>query len=201
MEWSEAPWRSELSAHGFEVADADLAVGGRRGVLVHSERSGRRGVFRTFWMYEGNEPEASSLEGYFDFDVENGEEPVPLAGPSGHLRVADKTSTSTQSDVMGRCFRFRFEKSWREYYQNTPLDATARAAVERHCLGQIALDVPAVLAFLLLLASRTSLPHRAETFEKLNAARRRAAKTPLLEHIVVSCPMLPRRDSPSTLAP
>jgi hypothetical protein len=64
-------------------------------------------------------------------------------------------------------------------------------AVRWHSLGTIAINIPVLLAFMLLLASRAGLPRRPQTFERLNRSRRKAAKAPLLDHIEMRAPVLP----------
>ena len=64
-------------------------------------------------------------------------------------------------------------------------------ALWRHAAGTIAMDIPMLLAFLLLLATRSGLPQRVQTFERLNRRRLRSGRAPLLEHIEVYAPVLP----------
>jgi hypothetical protein len=50
---------------------------------------------------------------------------------------------------------------------------------------------------LLLLATRSGLPQRAQSFEQLNRRRLRRGKAALLDHIEVHAPLLPEyRDGP-----
>jgi hypothetical protein len=62
--------------------------------------------------------------------------------------------------------------------------------VAQHALGTIAADIPMMLAFFLLLSTRGGLPRRVQSLDKLNRARARSGKAPLLEHIEVSAPLL-----------
>ena len=48
VEWTEAPWRSELALYGFK-GPVDSAQLGRRGVYIQSTPQGRHGLLRTFW--------------------------------------------------------------------------------------------------------------------------------------------------------
>jgi hypothetical protein len=121
--------------------------------------------------------------------VAPGEEPeTPDHGPTLPLRVVDHTHNG--EDVLSRCFRFRYERSWREYYDRAALSKTERDALERHALGTIAIIIPVILAFLLLLGTKTGLPRRTESFERLNRARAKAGRCPLLEHIEVCSPLM-----------
>jgi len=190
IEWFAEPWRSELQRYGFAIApQGNEARGGRRGALFRASRDGRRGTVRTFWTGAADgDVLASSIEAYFDLDTLRGEEPEPPAGeyPSLH-RVVDETG----GDILGRCFRFRYERSWSRYYEQAALEPREAEVLWRHALGTIAIDIPLVLAFLLLLGVRSGLPQQRQSFERLNRSRLKAGKAPLLDHIEVRAPLLP----------
>ncbi len=191
VEWCDMPWQSELAQYGFTSHDWRAHRGGRRGALIRSSPDGRRGTVRAFWT-DDNEIDAlaSSVEAYFDLDVSLDEEPQPPdRNVAATLRVFDPVQQG--EDILGRCFRFRYEPSWREYYDQASLSIEQRDALARHALGTIAIDIPVVLVFFLLLATRSGLPRRAEKFTRLNRSRLKAGKPPLLEHIEVSCPVIP----------
>ncbi|MGH8131675.1 MAG: hypothetical protein ACRETG_00015 [Steroidobacteraceae bacterium] len=191
VEWCHLPWQRELEQYGFPIHDPRSDRGGRRGALIRSTPDGRRGTVRTFWTDENETGVlASGVEAYFDLDISHDEEPEPPdEEASSTLRVSDHAQAG--EDVLHRCFRFRFERSWREYYDCASLSIARREALMRHALGTIAIDIPVILAFFLLLATRSSLPRRAETLTRLNRARLKAGQAPLLEHIEVNCPLLP----------
>lgn len=191
VEWCYAPWQGSLEHYGFYTPTEGLQCGGRRGALIRSSPAGRRGTVRTFWTVgDGLEVLASSMEAYFDLDTLEGEEPAsPDAQRGPGIRVCDGECRG--EDVLARCFRFRYEHTWSEYYGSAALSHVENVAVTRHVLGTIAIDIPLLLAFLLLLASRTSLPRRLQTFERLNRVRRRSGRSPLLDHIEVRSPVLP----------
>lgn len=75
VEWTEAPWRSELARYGFSNP-VGSACSGRRGVFIQSDRDGRSGLMRTFWAGGESGPEvlSSSMEACFDFDTQTGGE-------------------------------------------------------------------------------------------------------------------------------
>jgi hypothetical protein len=200
IEWCCAAWQSELALYGFHAPPPNGIHGGRRGALFRASRDGRRGSLRTFWTgtLEGDVL-ASSVEAYFDLDTPEGEEPEcqePEFAPAGEFqrRVADQESSA---DILSRCFRFRYERSWAKYYGGAGLEATAREALWRHSLGTIAIDIPVVLAFFLLLATRSGLPQQKQSFERLNRSRAKLGKAPLLEHVDVRAPLLPEYRSES----
>jgi hypothetical protein len=190
VEWCSRPWRAALEQFGFPLAQAHAQWMGRRGAWIRSSRDGRRGLVRTFWNAHGEDVLASSAEAYFDFDTPAGEAPEPLDGREGYAgRVFDGERPG--DDILGRCFRFRYEASWSEYYAAAGLSGEASFALWRHVVATIALDIPMLLTFFLLLATRNGLPQRVETFARLNRQRVRSGKAPLLEHIEVHAPLLP----------
>lgn len=189
MEWCNAPWNEALRQYGFPLIEAGAQWVGRRGAWVRATRDGRRGLVRTFWSAASAEVLASSVEAYFDLDTATGEEPQPLDGEAGFAgRVFDSGS---QDDLLDRCFRFRYEQSWSEYYGSAGLSSELSFALWRHAAGTIAMDIPLLLAFFLLLATRSGLPQRVQTREHLNRRRLQGGKAPLLEHIEVTAPLLP----------
>jgi hypothetical protein len=195
IEWSAAPWRNELSHYGFKHLD-DSARSGRGGVFVQSTPQGRCGLLRTFWADAESEANvfASSMEAYFDFDTPDGEDPEVFdRQPPSSIGVSD--GTIGHAGILRRCFRFRFERSWQAYYERGQLTSAESAAVAQHALGTIAISIPVVLAFFLLLTTRPSLPRRPLMLERLNKARARSGRTALLEQIEVSAPLLPEYGS------
>jgi hypothetical protein len=190
IEWGSDAWQNELQLYGFPQDRGAAGRGGRRGALFRASTDGRRGVLRTLWTGDAEQDVlASSLEAYFDLDTPDGEEPEPPAGDPSLMRVLDDGQSG--DDILNRCFRFRYERTWSEYYSKAALTPSQSQALWRHALGTIVLDIPVVLAFLLLLGTRSGLPQRSQTFERLNRSRLRAGKTPLLDHIDVSAPLLP----------
>ena len=192
IEWCEAPWINELSRYGFRASAQRAQPVGRRGVFIQSTPQGRRGLIKSFWAHGDNELDvlASSMEAYFDFDTEAGAHPAAPDGRNG-LAISVFDRAAGNADILRRCLRFRYERSWESYYEQTRLSTCQADSIARHALGTIAIDIPVILAFLLLLATRPGLPRRALMLERLNQARMKSGKTPLLDHIEVSSPLLP----------
>lgn len=194
VEWCNGPWQRALQHYGFPLIEGACQWVGRRGALIKSSLDGRRGIVRTFWSLGESEAEvlASSLEAFFDFDAQEGEGPeLPDCEKSAPaIQVRDETRADG-GDVLARCFRFRYERSWSEYYGKARLAETARSALWHHSLGNIALDIPMLLAFVLLLSTRSGLPHRTSDYERLNRGRQKSGKAALLDHIDVRAPLLP----------
>jgi hypothetical protein len=193
LEWCEAPWREELERYGLGSSRGEgWDPTGRRGVLIQADRDGRRGILRTFWTPEGSKTDvlASSMEAAFDFDaaVDSDWVGLHLQGVP-FIRVFDPWIKGV--DVLRECFRFSYERTWAEYYRSAKLSVAQRQALAHHALGTIAIDVPLIVAFLVLLASRPALPRRPLMLERLNLSRSKAHKVPLLDQIEVSVPILP----------
>lgn len=196
VEWCNDPWKNALQQYGFPLVPAGAQWVGRRGAWVRSSRDGRRGLVRTLWSAGAADVLASSVEAYFDFDTVPGDEPEPFDGRVG-FRGKVYDSERSDDDVLARCFRFRYEQSWSEYYGAAGLSSEVSFALWRHAVGNIAMDIPMLLTFFLLLATRSGLPQRAQSFEQLNRRRLRRGKAALLDHIEVYAPVLPEyRDGP-----
>jgi hypothetical protein len=183
VEWAYGPWRDELDRYGFPAVVDAFGKCGRRGALVCAARDGRRGSIRTFWCIGDQEHDvyASAMLTHFDFDaIACDERP---ADPHS-IRVAQDGVSS----ALSTCFTFQFEDTWAQYYDHAGLSGDARQAIERHSLGTIAFDVPVLLSFFLLLNTRGGLPQSRSQLERLNKARYRSGKTPLLDHIEVRAP-------------
>ncbi len=192
IEWCEAPWINELARYGFRTGAGAEKIAGRRGALVQTSPQGRQGLIKTFWTCGETDFDvlASSMEAYFDFDAAEGQDPM---APDGHNRPAISVLDHAvrSADILRRCFRFRYERSWDDYYARAQVPLDEKNSIARHALGTIAIDIPVLLVFFLLLATRPGLPRRPLILERLNQARIKSGKAPLLEHIEVSSPLLP----------
>jgi hypothetical protein len=195
VEWTEAPWRNELARFGFK-SPVDSVHSGRRGAFIQSTLHGRRGLLRTFWADGESEHNVlcSSMEAYFDFDAVEGVDPR-VFGPQQRSSICVTDDAVGEADILRRCFRFRFERSWQDYYEKANLTSEQATALFHHALGTIAIDIPVLLAFFLLLAARPGLPRRPLMLERLNKARDKSRRAPLLEQVEVFAPLLPQYNS------
>lgn len=186
VEWAYAPWRRKLDRYGFPPAKDAFGNYGRRGAMLRASRDGRRGQVRTFWTTGETDFDvlASPMLASFDFDA-LGRIGGAAAAPR-NLRVAN--GPGDEDSTLRRCFEFEFERSWADYYARAQVSAAARTKIEEDSLSTIALDIPVLLAFFLLLNTRTGLPQQASRLERLNRARGRDGKAPLLDHVEVSAP-------------
>jgi len=189
VEWCEAPWREELKRYGFRSIDDSAPLAGRRGALIRSSAKGRRGQIKTFWS-SGLNVVASSMEAYFDFDTPDDEAPDPPDNEATPV-ITVFDAALRRADLLRRCFRFRFERTWADYYAQASLSPMQMDAIARHALGTIAIDIPVLLTFLVLLMTRPGIPRRPLMLERLNRARGKAGKRPLLPHVEVFSPLSP----------
>jgi hypothetical protein len=196
IEWCEAAWLAELQRYGFNHPARSPEGLGRRGALIRASRDGRSGLIRTFWTVGDNDADvlASSVEAYFDLDAAEGMEPAAPDDMHPPLRSIPN-GIKRAPEILRRYFRYRYERSWAQYYERARLPTPSEAALAHHALGTIAIDVPMMLAFFLLLSTRDGLPRRIQTLDKLNRARARTGKMPLLDHIEVCAPMLHEPDA------
>jgi hypothetical protein len=190
-EWLTEASCAELEAYGLQH-QSSMPPSRRRGALVRASVDGRRGVIRTFWSGP-QEPDvlASSVEAYFDLDTPVDEAPDPMDGETRPAFTLFDGARKGDDDILRRCFRFRYEKSWADYYDSAQLSPLEHHAILRHALGTIAFDVPILLTFFLLLATRSGLPQRPEQYDRLNRARSRAGKALLLDRVEVRAPWVP----------
>jgi hypothetical protein len=152
---------------------------------------------RTFWASGESELNvlSSSMEAYFDFDTQEGENPAVFDRQKRPSICVSENTAAGKADILRRYFRFWFERSWQDYYERAQLTPVQAAALSHHALGTVAIDIPVVLAFFLLLATRPGLPRRPLMLERLNRARAKSGKRPLLEQIEVFSPLMPEFES------
>src|ERR1700722_19465522 len=107
VEWTEAPWRNELSRYGFKCP-ADSARSGRRGVFIQSTPQGRGGQMRTFWASGESEWDvlSSSMEAYFDFDAPEDGGPAVVFDRPKRTSFCVSDNDAGKADILRRCFRF-----------------------------------------------------------------------------------------------
>jgi hypothetical protein len=131
----------------------------------------------------------------FDFD----RTPPAIRHEPG-LWCGDTALTMTEEPAIEALLtrlRFRFDNEWATYYSARCNTDAMRQAVLRSSLGGCAFDAPMLMAFFLLLGARNLLPRREVLHERLNRARARAGRTPLLEHVELSAPL----DEPKSRQP
>jgi len=187
VEWCNKPWRHALSRNGLKYdTDGDSPVG-HYGMLIRASSDGQRGVMRAFWCVGDRDLDvhASATQACFYLD----EAAPELPDEPGVLRVT--ASAMDPEGILGRCFHFEFEDSWARYYRQAAPLASQEKEILHQSIGVVALAVPVLLAFFLLLTTRAGLPQRQSQLQRLNRDRLQRGRAPLAEHIEVSAPLLP----------
>ncbi|MBV8805367.1 MAG: hypothetical protein JO042_09975 [Sinobacteraceae bacterium] len=95
---------------------------------------------------------------------------------------------------------FRLDPAWANYYRAADLTKGEQTLILHEVLGTTAFDMPMILALFLLFAAKDGLQRRAADLERLNHARCRSRKHPLLEHIEVRAPIAVSYQCPASLA-
>lgn len=161
-------------------------------MLIRSSGDGRNGLMRAFWsLGDGDfDVHASAAQARFQLDAPE----LGTLDQLGVLRVA--AAAIDPRGILSRGFHFEFEESWARYYRNAAPGVTHRKAILHQSIGCIALAVPVLLAFFLLLMTRDGLPPHGTRLERLNRARIARGRMPLADHIEVRAPLLaPYRES------
>lgn len=186
IEWLDEPRRAELPANNIlELQGPSVAQ--RAGALLKASANGRAGEIRTFWSTRADLAYASPVYVRFDLDgVEHGNSANPVVG-SGWATLKAPVESGLEDFL--EHLRFYFDDEWAAYYRDRCASDGTREAVLRHNLATCAFDPPMLFAFMLMLSARDALPQRTIAVDKLNRARSRAGKPPLLEHIEVSAPL------------
>jgi hypothetical protein len=201
IEWTDAPRRAELPAVDA-LGPQEANVAQRAGALLKASSDGRAGEIRTFWSTRAELAYVSPVIVRFDLDgiCEHGVSADPVVG-SGWAKVTMPVESGPEEFL--EHLRFHFDEEWAAYYRDRCETREMRNAVLRGNLATCAFDPPMLFAFLLMLSARSALPQRAIAVDKLNRARRRAGKPPLLEHVEVSAPLYSSSTAgmPGTWAP
>jgi hypothetical protein len=188
LEWDDC-------ARGTILADPDVMPeksirNVRAGALISADRSGRCALLRTFWSDEIDGPCLAPIETHLKLD----------GGWSAHEHELDVFDGGLTRVIMPgndglnallECIRFRFDPQWAEYYRQVAASDADRTAVLRSSLATVARDMPLILAFSLLLGTRNGLEARRVGWARLNRSRVRKRRPPLLDHLEVSCPLVP----------
>ncbi len=187
VEWSNKPWQQALSRNGINADPTEDSPVGHCGVLIRSSSDGRAGVMRNFWSDGDSDLDIHASAAQARFYLDSLEQLPPTSDP-GVLRVA--AADIDPQGLLSRGFHFEFEDSWAKYYREATLDASRHREILHQSIGCVALSVPVLLAFFLLLMTRDGLPQRVAQLARLNRARSARGRTPLADHIEVSAPLL-----------
>jgi hypothetical protein len=191
VEWLSAPRHAIVQQFLGHPGPALTESGGsehRAGTLVSADPCGRKGTLRAFWSMHRAGAIVSPVVAEFDLTrCPAVSQHLEDALEGGWVRLTD-SKDDTLSAILSH-FRFGFDPVWLEYYRSHSLSKRAQHAVVLGSLSGIAFDGPMLLAFFLLLSAKTMLPQHPSALTKLNLARKRAGRAPLLEHVEVHAPL------------
>jgi hypothetical protein len=188
VEWCNKPWQHALNRNGLDGEPSDGPPAGHYGVHTRASGDGRRGVMRAFWSVGDHELDVHASSTQARFYLDDAGAPL-LPDEPAVLRVAARELDPEA--ILGRCFHFEFEDSWARYYREAAPSAPQQQEILHRSIGVVALAVPALLAFFLLLTTRAGLPQYQSQLQRLNRDRIQRGRAPLADHIKVSVPLLP----------
>jgi hypothetical protein len=196
VEWAEAPRLEALS----EMLDTEIeptVPGGRSGVLISSDASGRVGTIRSFWSAADDRAHCAALIADFDLNL-------PIRGWNSVVEVFKGESAGVTVseepafDALLSHIRFRFDPAWSDHYRSANLSNDQQSAVLCTALGSTAFIIPMLFAAFLLLAAKGGAQQRVVNLDRLNRIRRHAGKAELLEHVEVFTSLGAQRDGNGT---
>jgi hypothetical protein len=181
VEWTESTRHQALR----EVPNLDVrgeATAKRVGVLVQSDRSGRVGTMRTFWSTPNDVAYLGCLVSEFDLDTSI-RESTNMAAIFDGQPVGISYVEEPAVDAVLNHVQYRLDPAWGLYYRCAALAENQRSAVMRAVLASSAFDASMIFALFLLMAAKDGVQRRVSELARINRARQRAGRTPLLEHV------------------
>ncbi|MGV2496045.1 hypothetical protein [Pelagerythrobacter aerophilus] len=159
--WLEWPSEDATSRHSF-------------GALVNSGPDGRSGEIHSWWASEGAIPDLNVLSVEFDLDA-------PMAkAANGRSAFAVRNAALPQLDDLLSHVIARLDPSWEEFLARCGREKFPQLIQE--CMDNTWYLLPQILAFVAVLESRTPLTFLSSDLSRLNKARQRRGKLPLLDH-------------------
>jgi hypothetical protein len=183
VEWAEQP-RLEALSDILEVQIEPTVTGGRAGVLISSDASGRAGTIRSFWSTPDGRAYCAAL--IADFDLNH---PIRAWSSVAEVFNGESAGVSVSEepafDALLSHIRFRFDPAWLDHYRSATLSNDQQSAILLTALGSTAFIIPTLFASFLLLAAKGGAQQRVMNLDRLNRTRRHSGKTELLEHVEV----------------
>lgn len=147
------------------------------GLLVEADAGGRRGRIESFWEDPVHGADRGQVHIEFDLDL-----------PIGR-RVDGMRSFAMPAGcdpALAAHARLWVDPGWRDYFSFTSARHLRLDRVIEMCAESVWRDLPMLLAFCRLLAARPEVETVPVERAKLNAARARSGKRPLLDHLELS---------------
>lgn len=165
VEWAETPRLDTLSALLEKKIEVSVP-GGRAGVLISADASGRTGSIRSFWSTIGDRPHCAPLIADFDLDSHIRRWTSVLdvfKGAPAALTVLEEPAFDS---LLGH-MRFRFDPDWLKHYRAEDLSGAEQAAVLCAALGSVAFIVPMLFAAFLLITAKGGAQQRSRSSGRL----------------------------------
>lgn len=195
IEWPDAAHLEEVHRSGLtQSMEADSTH--RAGVLLQSDASGRRGEMQTFWTLRSAQEAAfvAPIRVRFDLDATlPPPDPLETVFEGGVIGVS--ASGFKELAPILACLRLDLHPRWASYYRAAQLNPADRDTVLQASAISVATTLPMLLAFFLMFNARASLAQRHSGLQRLNRARAKCGKAPLLEHTEVSLALSARPDN------
>lgn len=173
IEWNESVRADMFSDHS---TSGSATLGGRAGMLVKMDESGRAGTLRVFWSEDGQSADVNPAILNFDLDGHS----HPLGDPEMRVR-AQNTDLQAVFDRV----TIDLDPDWKAYYgQRAHSQAHLRDTLSE-VIGPATFDFPFLLSFALVLMAQAHTV-RASDLSALNRARARKGRRELLEHMTVT---------------
>lgn len=164
---------------------ADTCRRQRIGLLVTGDPSGRRGSIDVCWENgESIGPDLAPFSVEFDLDDASFSGTGRTAGDGSliGISISDAPTLSALFDHV----RFRLHPQWQKYYRQNTRDDVRYREVLLKIVRPLLEDVPFFALFCLLLSSKNALRSAPVELTRLNKARERRGRSPLLNHIELS---------------
>ena len=147
----------------------------RVGILVTADARGRRGSADVCWENgEGLSPDLAPFTVEYDFDDEGFSERGAFS-----VSVSDFPALSALFNRV----RFRLRPEWHRYYAQRAKSPDHYRDILRRAVDPLLEDVPFLAVFCLLLSSGNALRQEPADRSRLNMARARRSRPPLLDHV------------------
>jgi hypothetical protein len=148
------------------------------GLLVEAAPDGRSGRIRSFWTGEHG-PDAAQAALLFDLDG------IP-AERGAYASLHPVGSGPAGADNLLPHLAAGLDRGWHRYFAATSLGPDRIGEAVEHVLQPVIRDTLLFFAFLRLLHSQIGLKRQEIDRSRLNAARLRTGKAPLLDHVELS---------------
>ncbi len=153
----------------------------RVGLMVTSDERGRRGHIDVCWEnIDGLSPDVAPFVIEYDFDDPSFSDIATIAS---HDHIGIAIGDHPALHTFFKHVRFAWRPEWRRFYLEKAADDAQYQMLSRQALFPLLEDVPFFGMFCFLLMSRNALQQQHADRRRLNEARKRRAKPPLLDHL------------------